>query len=395
MGIAKGRTPRGTAAEKEFYLREFRGRTLCIGLSIGGDDLGVATRHLAPVLRELVANRTRALVVMGPVEPGRSSPPPLVERAAVLLGRRLGRRCGFEIPVVPAGGASDVRSLAEICETLRRKGAAITWTAQSSGTESAVERAARLRVAKLVLLEPQGGIRSADGRLLSFMDDEMLSTLTRQGQAEWAGLGARRQTISAVRRALAAGVPAVNLCEVENLEGELFTYEGAGTLFTLQDYCAVEPLGIDDLEEAERLLLRGEREGILKRRTPRTRRELLLQGFGARVGSERHLAGVCALLTAPYEEDRCGEVAGLYTITRFKAEGVGRHLVARLEREGRASGLRYLFACTTNERARAFFLRAGFREVSRTDVPRSKWERYDPRRASRLAILRKDLEVDR
>ena len=77
----------------------------------------------------------------------------------------------------------------------------------------------------------------------------------------------------------------VALCPLCGLARELFTYEGCGTLFTLTDYCRVERLGIDDFYEVEKLIQRGEREGYLKTRTLHEIGQLLLHGYGARLGA--------------------------------------------------------------------------------------------------------------
>jgi GNAT superfamily N-acetyltransferase len=96
---------------------------------------------------------------------------------------------------------------------------------------------------------------------------------------------------------------------------------------------------------------------------------ILINGFGAEIGSH-HFAGVCALEIDAYRDESVGELVGLYTITRFKGEGVGARLVARALEEARARDLRYVFACTIDERAgiRHFRIRG---EVACGDPERS------------------------
>jgi amino-acid N-acetyltransferase len=185
-------------------------------------------------------------------------------------------------------------------------------------------------------------------------------------------------------------VHSVNLCALDGLARELYTYEGSGTLFTHEDYCRIERLGIDDFEEVERLIARGQREGYLKPRSPAEVARILLNGFGAEIGSH-HFAGVCGLETEAFSADGVGEIVGLYTITRFKGEGVGGRLLARALEEARSLGLRYVFACTVDERAQAFFEREGFRRVGHREVPASKWTGYERQRLARLRVLRYDL----
>jgi amino-acid N-acetyltransferase len=182
----------------------------------------------------------------------------------------------------------------------------------------------------------------------------------------------------------------VALCPLSGLARELFTYEGCGTLFTLTEYCQVERLGIDDFYEVERLLQRGEREGYLKARASQEIGQLLLHGYGAKLGVDSgELAGFCALL--PYPSANAGEVAGLYTITRFQGEGIGGRLITKMIGEGEQHGLRYLFACTTQEGAQRLFERHGFRQATLEDVPAEKWYGYEPERKQQITVYRREL----
>ena len=149
-------------------------------------------------------------------------------------------------------------------------------------------------------------------------------------------------------------------------------------------------VGIDDFEEVERLIERGQREGVLKARSAEEVAVMLVNGYGATIGAH-HLSGMCALVTELYGDERAGEIVGLYTVTRFKGEGVGGRLIARVLADARAAGLAYLFACTTEERAQVFFERQGFRRVTTEQVPAAKWASYDPQRKAQVAVLRLDL----
>ena len=244
------------------------------------------------------------------------------------------------------------------------------WSSQapSSFISCVQQLAVRLKVYKLILLDPIGGV-STGGNRLSFMNGPILGELLRLGEAEWAGLGDRRALLETVRAVLEGGVSSVSLCPITGLARELFTYEGCGTLFTLTDYCRVERLGIDDFHEVEKLLERGQQEGYLKARAPAEIVQLLLHGYGARLGSfPGEMAGFCALL--PYPEENAAEIVGLYTITRFQGEGIGGRLVATMIAEGAQRGFSYLFASTTREGAQRLFERHGFPESLRQTWPR-------------------------
>jgi N-acetylglutamate synthase-like GNAT family acetyltransferase len=397
-----------TFDEKEFYLDEFRGHTLLFSVPLEELEHDEDYERLAGIVHELLVNDTRVLVLVLVPDSGRG------EQVLRRLQRRLGplifsdetiplfahRRPRAEAFLQLAADAfsapeSAAALLTTIWSVLRRGPlfvGVIAGVSHAEATFFAQETAARLRVYKLILIESEGGITGADGKQLSFMDEQLLATLQSAGEAEWAGLAARRATFDALRAALLGGVGSVNLCALAGAARELFTYEGSGTLFTRADYCRIERVGIDDFAEMERLIERGQREGVLKLRTPEEVADLLINACGATIGAH-HLAGICGLLTQPYTAERAGEIVGLYAITRFKGEGVGGRLVARALADARAAGLGYVFACTTEERAQVFFERQGFRRVGPADVPAVKWTDYDPKRKAQVALYRFDLEA--
>jgi len=393
--------------EKQFYLDEFRGHTLLFSIPVTELASDADYECVAAMGRDLLTNDTRVILLIGAPDHARS------EQVLRRLQRRLGalifrdetlglfperRARGAAFTEVPpdafATPASAAALLSNVWATLRR-GPLFVGVIAGGETDTikafAQQMATRLRVHKLILVHPAGGITGNDGKQISFMDENMLSALLAAGQAEWAGLAARRPGLEAVHAALQGGVASVNLCTLAGAPRELFTYTGSGTLCTKVDYCTVERLGIDDFEEVERLIERGQREGLLKLRTPEEIALMLINGYGATIGAH-HLAGICALVTEPYTAACAGEVVGLYTITRFKGEGIGGRLVTRVLEDARKAGLAYIFACTTEERAQGFFERQGFRRVGSSDVPAAKWDAYDPERKAHVAVFRFDLQ---
>jgi len=358
--------------EKDFYLEEFRGRSVLLALApaVTGADLGA----LAGAVADLVRNDTRVLLWWPAAERRLLA---ALRRSRALPRPRKDRR--LPVPVVHLDAAGP----ASPC--------VLAVPAAASFPRDAAELAVGLRVPKLVLVDAQGGL-DVGARRLSFVDENLLDTLLRQGEAEWSGLGERRALLVEVRAALAGGVEAVNLCAPAGVAEELFTYVGSGTLFTQGDYCHVAPLALDDFAQAERLHERGRREGVLKPRTPEEVAELLASSFGATICG-RHLAGVAGLLTAPYATEHAAEIVGLYTITRFKGEGIGERLVSRLLADAESRGLDYVFACAVDGRAQQFFERLGFERVSAATVPAAKWVGYDRRRRARVAVFRRRLPV--
>jgi amino-acid N-acetyltransferase len=393
LGLRAGREPFG---EKDFYLEELRGRSVLVALAPRVVAERAPLDALATTIGELMRNGTRVLVWW---PAGRAGTERRLLKALPRRGRRGGGRRQSPVLAVKLGGRAtwDGEALSALLwQRVRRQRLCIlsvTGHVASAYPDHVTAIAVELRVPKVVLVDPDGGL-VASGSRLSFVDGHVLDTLLREGQAEWTGLGGRRRLLVAVDRALEDGVESVNLCGPTEVAEELFSYTGSGTLFTVDDYCRVRPLALDEFAQAERLLERGQREGLLKFRTRGEMAQLLATAYGATI-CDRHLAGVAALLTAPYADERIGEIVGLYTITRFKGEGLGERLVEALLSEAGRRGLDAVFATTIDDRAAQFFERVGFTRVPANAVPAAKWKRYDARRRSRVVVFRRELRATR
>jgi N-acetylglutamate synthase-like GNAT family acetyltransferase len=82
----------------------------------------------------------------------------------------------------------------------------------------------------------------------------------------------------------------------------------------------------------------------------------------------------------------------MYTLTRFQGEGVAAVLVREILKEAQARRLKYVFACTNDDRVAGLFSRLGFKRVDARDVSTAKWRGYDSARIESLSILRTDLD---
>lgn len=371
-------------AERAFYLREFRGKSLLF--AVRAADLAAPAPHLevARVLEALASNDTRSIAV---VETAESA----AERHAVdtLYGHLRTSLPTLPTPTILLQPPDADESCLRIWETLRATPVFIgLWPASRRGSvlPAALGLATRLKVYKLVLLDRRGGL-TVDGAALSFVN-RPLSADTRSRMARGRTPDDRSRQITTARRALAAGVASVSVCAPAALAAELFTYEGCGTLFTPTDYCRVERLAVDDFPEAERLFHRGEHAGYLRERSPAEVSRLLLHGYGARLGTEREIVGLCVLL--PFPDDAAAEIAGLYTRLRFHGGGIGSRLVLKALDEARTRGLAYVFACTNQAAAGRLFERLEFRRVTERDVPASKWRSYPPGRKRGLRVYRRE-----
>ena len=374
----------GAAAfsEKSFYLEEFYGKSLLFALIPPSGERLAELNSLLRALRELKRNQTRCIVIVS-------------ENAMPRMLRRMGRMAPPTPPPIfdPARG---VRSrpyppdsaVAQIWQRLSVRPivvASVRTADPEDFTVFAQELASRLRTFKLVLLDRQGGLTAKNGGRLSFVELGRVNRTARRERSR-----ARRAMLRAVKRALEDGVGSVNLVTPRDVYEELFSYLGCGTMFTQAQYGSARPISIDDFEEVEALVVRGQNEGVLLPRTHEDIAAILPSCFGYRIGDE-HLAGICSLLTEPYRREHAGELTTLYTLTRFQGEGVAAELTKEVLKEAAARKLRYVFACTSEERAARFFQRLQFRRVAPHDVPAAKWHGYDRARRGRLSIFRVDL----
>ena len=368
--------------EKSFYLEEFYGKSLLFALIPPGGERLSELDSLARTLRDLRRNQTRCIIIAS----GRALP---------RLMRRLGRRAPSGEPprFNPARGLRSRpyppdSAVTEIWRGLRAGFIVVAGAETNDPVDFVVfaqELAARLRVFKLLLLERGGGLADNSGKRLSFVEIGRLPRVLAQEREP-----ARRAIMRAAGRAIKHGVASVNLAAPREVYQELFSFIGTGTLFTEQGYGHVRQISIDDFEEVEALICRAQGEGFLLARTEDEIAGLLPSCFGYRIGDE-HLAGIVSLLTEPYRREHAGEITALYTLTRFQGEGVAAELMTEVLKEAQARRLRYVFACTSEERAANFFARLNFRRVGPDAIAGAKWRGYERARIARLSIFRRDL----
>jgi amino-acid N-acetyltransferase len=350
--------PPAEFSEREFYQREFRGRTLAIVVS-----QAAFAGPIAPALEELAGAGARVIVI---------APASRIVEALTPKG---------------ALHADDSRLEGNVWRALHEGPVAGIVTAHAADFgEQARELARRLGVFKLVWLDPDGGLVMTGGARQSFVHRAELAELL--ADPSRLATTARLRLWRAIADMLDAGLPAVNVCTAEGLADELFTYAGSGTLFTRERYVDVHPLGVDDFDAAFDLLRRGQAEGFLAPRDAAGVDVLLASGFGAFVEG-RDLAGIVSLL--PSLDGKGAEIAGLYTLTRFLGEGVGFSLVGHAASEAARRGLSYVFACTASEDVGVFFERNRFARVAPEALPAAKWEGYERERLARVRCYRREL----
>jgi len=352
-------------SEREFYLAEFRRRTI-----------GIAWPETESLVREPLAEVVELLVANG-------------SRVVILSPREEVAELGSASPAIDFGEASFAPRL---WRRLRERGHAGLLVSGESFEEDCLQAALTLRLAKVVWVQSTPPVHRTDGEgRVSVVDLEHLERLL-EDRGEQAGPAlaierGREGLLGAIRGMIDGGIPSVNVCAAEQLAEELFTYAGAGTFFTRDRYAEVRPLAIDDFDPASDLIARGEADGYLVPRDAESRDAVLAHGLGVFIEG-RYLAGIGAFL--PHPSENAGEIASLFALTRYVGEGIGSQIVRFAMDRAEREGLAYLFSCTTSDRVEAFFIRHGFRRVSPDDIPKAKWVAYDPERRARVRCLRFD-----
>ncbi|MBT0993426.1 GNAT family N-acetyltransferase [Cellulomonas sp. DKR-3] len=356
-------------SERAFFVQEFRGVTIVLSLPVLDDD---ALEPLSRTVRGFDEGDTRLVLVVAD------------QGDAARLQARLHPALG-EAAVLTAPTVWSEDALAGLWITATDARVVVVVAADPRAVAaSAGFVAAGLGASKVVLTDPDGGWGDPPR---SFVDlelhrDALDSALRERGDGS---------LLHAAETALRGGAFSVNLCRAQDIELELFTFDGTGTLLTLGGYVHLTELRVDDLPAVERLVAQGVADGVLKPRSREQVARMAVGGLGARVLRTGHLAGIVGLETEPYGRDGLGEVSALITVSEFSGAGSGGLLVDGLVERARGAGLRALFAVTVSDDAAAFFVRRGFREVPQDAVPASKWDGYDPERLAHARCFWFDL----
>ena len=200
-------------------------------------------------------------------------------------------------------------------------------------------------------------------------------------QATWEHDARTGRRIDALGDACRRGVPRAHLIGfVEDgvLLRELFTAEGAGTQVSDGDYRLIRPATPADAGAVIELMRPLEASGALAPRPPDLIERQIESFFVAELDGT--LTGCCALL--PLDAD-AAELACL-----VGGDAVGPQLLEAVERAAIASGVRRLFALTTQ--AADWFVEHGFRQASVEALPVDRKALYNYRRNSHVLV--KDLK---
>ena len=352
-------------AERAFYVEEFGSATIVASLA---DPSAEAITSIGRAAAALAQGDARLVLVVGAGVVDRALVDSLPSAPVELDATAVEFEAGW---------------LAELWLAITDRREVVVRTEPGLEARVAASLGVALRALKLVITDDRGGW----GRPTRSFADVVTHAAAFEHQLADRQAGS---VVAALKVALQGGVTNVNLCRAEDLDRELFTFDGAGTLFTSGGYVELGPLRVDDLPAVERLVAQGTADGLLR---PRTRLEvarLAVSGLGARVVGSGHLAGIVSLDTEPYRAERMGEVSCLYTVSRFSGAGAGGLLVDGLLSLAWDLGLTSVFAVTVSDVASMFFQRKGFVEVAAGAIPAVKWRSYDEARRSQARAFVRD-----
>lgn len=352
-------------AERAFFVEEFRGITIVVSLPVLSDE-GLAA--VARTVSGFAPGDSRFVLVVDSDDDAQRL------RAAMTAPTAL----------VSSPTVWEDAGMARLWVTVADEHLVVAVADADGVAETAGFLAAGLRASKVVLTDPGGGWGDPPRSFadLTVYREDLLRELTARGIGN---------LLPAAETALRGGAYSVNICSAEELELELFTFDGAGTLLTMGGYVTVAELRVDDLPAVESLVAQGVADGVLK---PRSRAEIArmaVGGLGARVIRSGHLAGVVGLETDRYGGTGLGEVSGLITVSEFSGAGAGGMLLDGLLARAATLGLTAVFAVTVSDDAAQFFARRGFREVGQAELPPAKWTDYDPVRIGVARCFWRDL----
>ena len=321
LGDFTGKPRRGAPVftEKTFYLEEFYGKSLLFALIPPVGQRITDFDSLVQTLRELRRNQTRCVVIVSP-------------SALPKLMRRLGKLAPQEPPPIfnPSLGLRTRpyppdSAVAEIWARLRAGSIVVASTSPDDPEDLMVfarELASRLRVFKLLMLDRGGGLIDKNGNRMSFVEERRIRRTMRNIRGR-----ARRAIVRAALDAIRDGVGSVNLVSPGEVYEELFSFTGVGTLFTEMQYGIVRPVSIDDFEEVEALIMRGQTKVFCSAhsRTDRANSAFMLRLSSRRRTPRRNLLAADRSLSA---RSRRRDHRDVY-LDAFPGRGVAAELIKR------------------------------------------------------------------
>ncbi len=242
--------------EKSFYLEEFYGKSLLFALiPPSGERLGELD-SLVRTLRELHRHQTRCIVIVSADTLARADAPAGTARAQSRTSAVFNPGAGLRSRPYPPDSA-----VAQIWRALSA-GSIVVAAADTNKpgefTVFAAELANRLRVFKLILLDRQGGLTGASGERISFVELSRIRRCDAQANALARARAQLRAAVRALRRRRRLRQPGR---AARRLRGAVQLHRRRHALHRDASTASCGPISIDDFEEVEALILRGQTRG--------------------------------------------------------------------------------------------------------------------------------------
>lgn len=238
----------------------------------------------------------------------------------------------------------------------------------------AIATARAVQAKKLILLAPGAGIHDADGALLR-------QCVAGEVTAETFPDAAERTLLETATRACQAGIARCHIVSYRDADAlltELFTTDGSGTLVASRPYEQSRWAAIDDVGGVIELIAPLEASGVLLKRS----RELLEAEIGQFRILERDGRLIACAALYPFPEQGSAELACIVTAPDYRGERRAQRLLAELEAEAEARGLREVFVLTTQ--TAHWFIEQGFAEVPLHTLPPQRQALYNLQRNSKV-----------
>lgn len=232
---------------------------------------------------------------------------------------------------------------------------------------------------KLIFLTEHGGVRDAQGDLLSEITESAARALLLEG-----GLpGDVADTLRHALRACDGGVARAHIVPM-GTDGsvllELFLHDGVGSMVVEETLEALREATTDDVGGIIALIRPLEEDGTLVKRD----RSLIEREIGnfSVIEHDGVIFGCAALY--PFPEAAMGELACLAVNPSVQGQGDGERILQRIEQRARAAGLRQLFVLTT--RTEHWFIKRGFVPAPVEALPDARQNLYNWQRKSQVLI---------
>lgn len=250
-----------------------------------------------------------------------------------------------------------------------------------SAEEVATEAAIALNAEKLIMLIPSAGVTDSEGNLVASLTETDVASHVKEL------LGRDDEDAQCVAHALQASVRAyennvhrshlISYKENGAMLLELFTRTGHGSLMSKDSIDQLRDATIEDVGGIINLIRPLEEAGTLVARS----RELLENEIGNfKVVELEDTIIACAALY-PISANS-GEIACIAIHPQFQKQGLGKRLLASLEKAAAAKNMNALFALTTE--TAHFFKEHGYTEGSVDSLPEARQQLYNLQRKSKV-----------